>query len=286
MEKVSLYIPCYNAENSIKECLDSVISQSYEIDEILVIDDGSKDKTIEIVRRYPVKIISHNENKGLATCRNTAFKETKNKFVAALDADCVASPWWLEKLMEYFISDDIAGIGGKIIERYALSPADKWRSIHMSQQWGSEPIENPPFLYGSNTVFKRKAVEKIGFYNEKFKTNYEDIDLSKRIYDSGLRLIYNPRAQAEHIRRDTNRSVLTTYWYWLYYKHMNPIYTNRISRRIASRFGAMVEYTEFSSSFFREDLQDKNYKLLPVDFIFAFYCYWLELKHFIKGDLS
>jgi glycosyltransferase involved in cell wall biosynthesis len=278
MEKVSLYIPCYNAENSIKECLDSIINQSYAIDEIIIIDDGSNDRTVDIANAYPVRIIRHKENRGLAACRNTALKEAKNDFVASLDADCVAKPQWLKLLMQCFINDDIAGSAGMLIERYNLNAADRWRSIHMPQHWGVESIENPPFLYGNNTVFKKKAIAKSGFYNERLRINYEDVDLALRVYACGFRLIYNPKACVEHIKKDTIRSAIFTYRNWLYYKQISLLHIDRFSCRIAMHFGMIAEYAENSEIFFRKDLRGKNYKLLPIDILFIVYCIWLDLK--------
>lgn len=162
MEKVTLYIPCYNAEKTIKECLDGVMGQIYPIGEILIINDGCRDRTIDIVSVYPVRIINHNTNKGLAAARNTAFRQAKNEFVASLDADCVARPNWLEQLMSSFSDDNIAGAGGILIEKYSISLADKWRFAHMPQMWGKELIQDPPFLYGSNTVFRKKSFGRPG----------------------------------------------------------------------------------------------------------------------------
>lgn len=283
MEKVSLYIPCYNAENSIEECLDSVINQSYAIDEIIIIDDGSTDKTIKIANTYPVRIICHKENRGLAACRNTALKEAKNDFVASLDADCLASPQWLRLLMQCFISDDIAGVGGMLIERYNLTAADKWRSTHMPQHWGAEFIENPPFLYGSNNVFRKEAIEKVGFYSEKCRNNYEDVEISTRLYNCGFKFIYNPKASAEHLKIDTISSTLSSYWSWLHYKHISASHLSQPFSRLALAIGKVVEYTEISACFFREDLGEKNYKLLPIDFLLMFYCIWNDLKEGLRN---
>lgn len=282
MEKVSLYMPCYNAERYIKECLDSVVNQSYKIDEIMIIDDASTDKTIDILKDYPVKIIRNTENKGLAACRNIAFKEAKNEFVAALDADCIASPQWLQQLMECFVSDDIAGVGGMLVERYTLNIADKWRSVHMRQNWGNELIKDPPFLYGNNSVFNKEYVEIVGLYNEKFRTNYEDIDLSMRLYNSEFRLVYTPKAGVEHLRRDTLRSVLGTYWRWKYYKHVSPDLVTKVYQRITARLRSIAEYDGIFKDFFTQDLRERNYKLLPVDFICVFYCLYLDLKDIAK----
>lgn len=283
MEKVSLYIPCFNAEKYIKECLDSIRGQSYKIDEIIVIDDGSTDSSFDIFKNYPVKIIRNLENKGLAACRNIAFKEAKNQFVAALDADCVAGALWLAELMKCFVSEDIAGAGGILIERYTSNVADKWRSVHMVQQWGAEILEDPPFLYGNNTLFRKEPLTKVGFYNEKYKTNYEDVDISMRLYDSGFSLIYNPKAQVEHIRKDTIISILLTHWSWRYYSHKNQMCTNKGFRKLALKIGCIGGYT---GDFLREDIQEKKYNLLVIDFIAIFYCYWLSLKDCFKELLS
>ena len=69
-----------------------------------MVDDGSCDKTIQIVSQYPVKIIRHKANKGLAAARNTAVKNIKTDFVASLDADCLPEPDWLLRLMNKFNS--------------------------------------------------------------------------------------------------------------------------------------------------------------------------------------
>lgn len=283
MEKVSLYIPCYNAEKHIKECLDSVINQSYKIEEIIVIDDGSVDNSADIIKDYPVKIIRNLKNRGLAASRNIAFKEAKNEFVAALDADCVAGPEWLGSLMKCFVSDDIAGAGGSLVERNTLTLADKWRSVHMAQYWGVALLENPPFLYGDNTVLRKKSVEKAGFYNEGYNTNYEDVDLSMRLYKRGFRLVYAPEAKVVHLRQDTIKSAVTTYWHWKYYKHMPLDGVNKLSQRIIARVRSIAEYDGIFKDFILRDLSERNYRLLPLDFICVLYCLWLDLKDIGKG---
>ena len=75
--EVTLYIPCFNSQNTIRECLDGVLKQSHPPSEILVINDGSTDLTSEFASDYPVRIINHGSNKGLACARNTAIRESK-----------------------------------------------------------------------------------------------------------------------------------------------------------------------------------------------------------------
>ena len=81
--RVSLYIPSYNVAKTLKDCIESVLNQTYPIDEILIIDDGSTDETIDIASQYSVRIVRHNKNLGLAASRNTASRAARNEFVAA-----------------------------------------------------------------------------------------------------------------------------------------------------------------------------------------------------------
>ncbi|MDD5662244.1 MAG: glycosyltransferase [Candidatus Omnitrophica bacterium] len=282
MPKVSLYIPCFNAEKTIQECLENVMRQTFPIDEILIIDDGCQDQTADIVSHYPVKLIRHPKNKGLAASRNTAFKQARNDFVAALDADCLPHSDWLKELMLCLEDEAVAGSGGTLTEKYSEDVADKWRAMHMSQTWGREVVNNPPFLYGSNSVFRKKVLEEIGLYNEKYRSNREDVDLSSRIYDYGLNLVYNPKARVEHIRKDTVKSVLSAYRSWFYYTHMNTKYMDRVSRRFAVNLGRLAEYPEISEVFLREDAREGNQDLLFLDLLLVFYCTWLDLKQLFR----
>lgn len=279
MEKVSLYIPCYNAQDTVRECLESVFGQTRAVDEIIVIDDGSTDSSIKIAKEYPVKVIRHEKNRGLAACRNSAFEFARNEIIASFDADCAAEPEWLEELMGCIIDDETAGAGGRLRERFSVTPADKWRTVHMAQSWGEEFIKNPPFLYGSNTVFKKKAIEAAGFYNERFRANYEDADISRRMYDKGFKLVYNPRARAEHMRRDTIHSVFKTFWSWQHhYSFRQGFYGRSSSRRLAAWFGNLVKHADILEYLLHQDTREGQFGLLFLDAACFMYCVYRELK--------
>lgn len=265
MEKVTLYIPCFNASKYLRQCLESVLNQSYPIDEILIIDDGSTDDTIEIARQFPVKVISHGQNKGLASSRNTAFREARNEFIAALDSDCAARQNWLEELMKNFKDMQVAGAGGRLVEKYTHTPADEWRSRRMAQHWGDIEIKNPYFLFGSNTVLKKSVVSISGFYNEKFRTNYEDVYLSKEIFKKGFQLIYCPTAIAEHLKKDTIRGVLKSFWRWYYYDSVS--------------WAKLVPY------FLCSDFKNRRGRMLILDILMIFYLIWLDFRnHFFYAS--
>lgn len=277
--KVSLYIPCFNAQETIRPCLEAVLKQEYLLKEVLVVDDGSSDKTIKIVSEYPVKIIRHKANKGLAAARNTAIKNLKADFVASLDADCVPEPDWLECLMGRFNSPKIAGVGGKLLEAYSSSVFDIWRSVHMRQYW-KDKERSPPFLFGSNSVFCKKVLINIGCYDERFKNNYEDVDICSRLKKAGYSLAYVPKAQVKHLKSDDICSLLNTYWRWnLGYYEKGRYYSNlkRFVFKIKDNLGLANRYLE-------EDIAAHRDKLIYLDFLLGLHHSLRDFECYIFQD--
>lgn len=90
---VTIFIPAYNAEKYIKECLDSIVNQTYKNLDILIIDDGSTDNTSKIIETYNderIRLIKNKENKGLPYTRNLGLKESKGEYIAIMDADDIS----------------------------------------------------------------------------------------------------------------------------------------------------------------------------------------------------
>ncbi len=210
---VSFYLPCYNVARYVEATLSGVLAQSYPIAEILIVDDGSTDETIRIANRFPVKVITHPANRGLAAARNTALKHAAGEFIASVDTDAVPDPCWLERLMLNFTSEEMAGVGGKLIEKNTATAVDRWRQIILKQDYGNLPAENVN-LYGCNTVFRVKALRRIGGYDEYYRTNFEDMDLCTRLLKSGYRTCFNPLAVCRHHRVDTLASAANTIYHW------------------------------------------------------------------------
>lgn len=210
---VSVYVPCYNVARYIERVLFGLLTQEHRPDEILIIDDGTPDNTIEIAQKYPVTIIRHDRNRGLSAARNTAFHAARNEWVAAVDADVVATPNWLQLLAEKVVEQPyLTGLMGCLIEGNQEKLADRYRTIRLAQNWGTESISNPPFLFGANTMFRKSAVLAVGGFEEKYRTNGEDVLMSQKLYRAGAQLFYHAQARALHLREDNVDSVLRMMW--------------------------------------------------------------------------
>src|SRR5579871_2092690 len=115
----SIILCTYNREKHIKRCLDSLVGLHYPKDkyEIIVVDDGSKDSTQDIVSRYPVRLIQHKKNQGIAVARNTGLQAARGKIYVCFDDDCFADKEWLqnlEKAYNTFDQNSVIGIAGFI----------------------------------------------------------------------------------------------------------------------------------------------------------------------------
>ena len=99
---VSVIIPCFNAEKWLREAIDSVLAQTYPQIEIIAIDDGSSDRTLEIIKSYGNRVIWHTgENKGANNARNLGFTLAKGEYIQYLDADDYLLPDKIAKQVKY-----------------------------------------------------------------------------------------------------------------------------------------------------------------------------------------
>ncbi len=277
---VSLYVPCYNGEAYIGRCLDALLALDPAPDEIMVIDDGCTDKTVEIVQRYPsVRILSQGVNKGLSAGRNRGLREAKNNLVASVDADVLVSKDWLGgmmRLIEEF--PDASGYGGRLIETVTTTLGDRWRCAHLRQEWGPERVK-PRFLVGANTIMRRDDVQAAGGFNEALRTNGEDVDLGERLAAAGHYLVYEPSITCYHLRSDTVKSALRMHWQW----YRNPHY----ARNPPKSWYQLIRFIRkcFRSSckgFRRDDLRAGKLDLFFISLIAYPHHAWHELQMFLR----
>jgi glycosyltransferase involved in cell wall biosynthesis len=280
-QKVSLYIPCYNAGEYIDRCLMGATTQTYPVAEILLVDDGSGDDTVSKASKYNVRIIRHGENRGLAAARNTAVMNASGDFVASLDADCAASSEWLERLMGGFSDESVAGVGGKLLEGRRSGVADRWRAVYMRQNWGDLRSADARFLFGSNNVFRKGAVKEAGMYDARYRTNGEDYDMSMRLKARGYRLVYEPAAVVVHLRTDTARSALNTHWRWTF------IGTTGTDRSPESLYNLACKTYDNLVYLFRDmlwnDIKNGRAEFIPMDIASWFHHLFRDMGYYISN---
>ena len=113
MPEVSIITPSYNTARFIKDCIQSVICQSFENWELLIVDDCSKDSSVEIITKFTqednrILLIALNENVGAAAARNIAIQKAKGKYIAFLDSDDIWKKDKLEEQLDFMRTNDFA----------------------------------------------------------------------------------------------------------------------------------------------------------------------------------
>lgn len=110
---VSIIMPCYNAERYVAQSIESVLAQTYDNWELLITDDGSTDKSVEIISKYctrdeRINVLVPDEHQGIARARNMSISRARGRFIAFLDSDDVWYPEKLEKQVVFMLENDIA----------------------------------------------------------------------------------------------------------------------------------------------------------------------------------
>ncbi len=276
---ISVYIPAYNAEQYLEKCLAGVKAQTYPIKEIIVIDDGSTDATAEIARDMGARLMQQPGNSGLSRARRRAFEEIDAEYLAALDSDCVPEPDWLEILANDIQHPYIAGSSGKLIEFYTKNPVDLWRKIHMPQNWGNNRILSPLLVFGNNTLFRRETVLSVGNYpsSDFYRTNNEDYYISRKLYERGYALVYNPSAVVQHHRRDNVSSLFRTYWRWFFLHKPRPDSLKNFWRKGKENIAT-------TRKFMLQDWRRRDFRLVFLSFLCLFYQTDLDIKYFLQAE--
>ncbi|UKO97248.1 glycosyltransferase family 2 protein [Nostoc sp. UHCC 0870] len=195
---VSVIIPAYNAEKFISKTLQSVLSQTYINIEVLVVDDGSLDRTTEIVESFARNdnrvILIKQSNKGVAAARNLAISKSTGEYIAPVDADDIWYPKKLEKQVECFLNAD-SSVGvvyawSAIIDEddAIIGEYNYWSYLNMNSVEGDvyKEILFRNFLGNASVpLIRRVCFETIGGYNSELKQNNaqgcEDLDIYLRL---------------------------------------------------------------------------------------------------------
>lgn len=210
--KISVIVPLYNKEHYIANVIESVLKQTFQDFEILVINDGSKDKGAEIVLKYTADIrirLINQENQGVSIARNRGVSEAKSDIVAFLDADDEWRPNFLETILFLFEKYPEAGlyatahaiyIDNKFSHSIVLPPKDQDRII--KSYFKEHIIFGKPIIQTSACAMPKDIFLKIGGFDTKFRVG-QDQELFNRValyYD----IAYTPQVCSNYTMNAIN----------------------------------------------------------------------------------
>lgn len=207
MIETSILIPTKNGAKDIGACLEAIYSQRYAGHfEVLVVDSGSTDATLEIVRRYPARIEQiPPEAFHHARTRNAVASLAGGQFLVFLSQDAIpASDTWLVSLLKNFQDPQVGAVYGRQLPK----PASGWeRRSAFSALYGDARLVKMPmdgiglgykyYHFSNANSAIRKKVWEVTRFPEDLKV-FEDVGIAKRILDAGWRIVYEPDAVALH----------------------------------------------------------------------------------------
>ncbi len=209
----SVIIPVYNKEKFIEKTLQSVLNQTFSDFEVIVIDDFSSDKSLNLAEKFVsenLRIIQHKENKGLSATRNTGIVNSNGVVMAFLDADDTWEVGYLEKIHSLHIkfpeakllatnyTDVFANNSTMTPKNFFIQNEDDILIDNFFEVSCSKPIYFP----GSLCVFK-SVFENVGFYDEEI-TFAEDIDFNIRA-NNKFKLAYSPKSFVKYVQFSENQ---------------------------------------------------------------------------------
>jgi len=185
MKKLSVIIPVYNEEKVIVDCLESLGNQTYENFEIIIVDDGSTDKTLQITRNIkklvPQVKVFRQKHKGAGAARNLGASRAKGEILVFVDADMTFDKDFLKKLTKPIGKDRVIGTFSK--EEYLANKSNVWARCWNINRGLPPDRMHPEKFSDTQKVFRaitKKAFEKAGGFNE--KAGYtDDWSLAERL---------------------------------------------------------------------------------------------------------
>jgi cellulose synthase/poly-beta-1,6-N-acetylglucosamine synthase-like glycosyltransferase len=221
--KVSIIIAALNSEQTIGDCLKAVFELNYPRDflEVIVVDGGSKDATVQIAEKYPVKVISTPLNAPAAY--NYAMKISCNDVLGFIDADAKVEKEWLNKLVTHLADPQVAGVSGGIETWNTENAWARGIGYDMANRY-ARLKKYVTRIATMNLLLKRSVIEEAGGFDEHLPSQY-DTDLGFRITRMGYKIVFEPNAKCYHFNRTTVRAFFRQQLQYgkntlkLYFKH-------------------------------------------------------------------
>lgn len=215
---VSVIIVNYNTADLLKNCINSVLKQKNITSEIIVVDNCSKDNSLEILKQFEnaITVIANKNNLGFGAANNQGFLKSSGKYIFLLNPDAaLTSDTVFETLMHFMEQNKNYGVvGPKVIKDKKITEPQK---NYPGEKYLKHPLENLPgtiaWIIGASMFIRREVYEKIEGFDEAYFLYGEEADLCLRVRRAGWAIGYFEDVTVEHIGGASERSS-TTREYW------------------------------------------------------------------------
>ena len=210
---VSIVVPNYNGEKFLRECIGALNAQTMKDFELIIVDNGSTDKSLDIVRetRPDTRIIELDKNYGFSRAVNEGIRASEAEYVILLNNDTRALPDFTGKLYNAIRKDkEIFSVSARMLRMDAPHLIDSAGDMYCCLGWAfargkDKPRENydkPAEVFSScagAAIYRKAVFEEIGYFDEAHFAYLEDVDVGYRARISGYRNMYEPEAEVYHV---------------------------------------------------------------------------------------
>ena len=220
--KYSVIVPAYNAMNTLGHCLKALTKQSIDKGEyeVMVIDDGSTDRTSDIAKQFPIKYFLQ-PNQGPATARNKGAQEAKGEIILFTDADCVAQNNWIEEMVKPFDDPQVMAVKGAY-QNHQRGLTARFAQIEFEERFEMlKKAESIDMVDTYSAGYRRSIFLSFGGFDPSFPVaNNEDTELSYKMSQSGHKMVFNPNAIVYHLNHPDSIKKYARLKFWRGYWRM------------------------------------------------------------------
>lgn len=226
---ISVIIPVNNAEETIEKTLLSFKKQTHLNFDIIIVDDNSTDKSYDIVKKHTKNILRNKTKKGPAITRNKGIRHAKTEIIAFIDADCIATPNWLNNVLKEFQNKNIQVIAGNTKIPKSTFIGDSISALGFpgganagfENMWHVSKEGFTNHITSCNFAAKKEIFKKYGLFDESFPlAGGEDPELSYRLSKNGVKIKYCPDVLVYH----EPRNELSSFIKWMIYRGRSNYY--------------------------------------------------------------
>jgi len=220
---VTVVIPAYNEAVVIKKTVEAILRSNYQIEEILVIDDGSTDYTSAHVKKNfsdePIVKLIRKRNGGKASALNIGFQKAIGDIVITIDADTVVHKTTISHLVHHFNNPEIAAVSGNCKIGNIKNQLTLWQHIEYVtannlEKRALDELNCITVVPGSNSAWRKQIVKEAGYFHD--DTLAEDTDLTLRILNAGYKIVFEARAISYEECPETAKKFLKQRFRWSY----------------------------------------------------------------------
>ena len=202
LPSVSVIVPAYNAEKNIGKLIKSLLRQDYpqELLEIIIVDNSSADRTRQIIKRYPVKLLEEKEIQSSYAARNRGVRHAGGRILAFIDSDCEAEAEWIKAGVEALTSGSADLAGGCVEFMYSKRRTASEYLDSVTQMHTASTVNERDVAATANLFVRATLFDDIGLFPDDVKSG-GDWQWTGKAVKNGFRLVYAPKAVVRHPAR-------------------------------------------------------------------------------------